>query len=277
MPNHIKNKIELIGNADEIKSLVEKYSTFFPSVPRTSYDGELIYKKSGDSFEFGWLNKETGVFKRRNQPDVVGVPEGYEQDFEEAFTRFPDFKKVFPVPKIIEEVGEIHDGIATAVKAKFHADVSTNPLVAALELMNRNKSEIMPQDKEKFDLACKAYEETGYCYWYDWQSAMWGTKWNAYSCEKLAENIFTFETAWSGVVGITKEISLNFSGTIEYKYADEDTGCNTGHLKISNGKAFAFYPDNSSKEAYDLAFELRPDRKEDYQLVGDKYEYVDSD
>ena len=58
---------------------------------------------------------------------------------------------------------------------------------------------------------------------YEWCVANWGTKWNAYSQERLGDTEIYFETAWSTAVPIYDLLSkkypeLNF--TVEY--ADED-------------------------------------------------------
>ncbi len=279
MPNHIKNRLELNGSPEEIKSFIERFSTHYPSIPTTSYDGNLTYKKTGESFVYGWLNEASGLFAQRNQADVMGVPEGWEQSFDEAWTRFPDFEKIIPTPASIKSVGNsVKERIINAVKAKYMADVSNNALLASMQLINRQKAKIEIADQPQFELACKAYEETGFAYWYDWNIAKWGTKWNSYSCEKIADNIYLFETAWSGVINIIKELSKYFGGSILYKYADEDTGYNVGSFKIVGGSIITeSLPAGGSVQAYDIAFELRPDRKEDYELIDGKYEYIESD
>lgn len=276
MPNHIKNRIELIGSLEDVKSFVEKFSTFFPSVQHTSYDGHLTFKNSDD---IGWLDPESTVFTRRNKDAVLGIPDGFKPFMEAEWTRFPDFEKVFPVPDVIKAVGNsISIGLVDVVKAKYFANVSTNPLLAGLELMSRAEAKVAPEDQMQFELACKAYEETGFAYWYDWNCEKWGTKWNAYSCEKISDNIFEFDTAWSGVPDIIKEISKSFTGTIEYKFADEDTGSNVGVFKVAHGVILSEHkPKGQTKEAYDVAFDLRPEDKVNYKLVGNTYEYIEEE
>jgi len=283
MPNHITSKLEIHSTEDVLKSILDKYSTFFPSVLNKTYDGEkIICIHKDDKYNVGWYNEETKVFSRRDKEDVIGMPDGYEKDYTEAWTRFPDFEKVFPSPEIIQKVGEVSSEIVTAVKAKYMANVSSHPLVAGLELMNRSSAKTCfdnPQKQERFELSCKAYEETGFAYWYDWQIEHWGTKWNAYSCKKLSDNIFQFDTAWSGVPGIIQEISKQFpEAEFKYKYADEDSGCNTGEFTIRNGLIEKEYkPENQSMDAWSIYFEINPDDKECYQLNGNTYEYIEEE
>lgn len=100
MPNNIKNILTFTGPQDVIDSLIEQYTTHHPRKPSRSYDNSLIYKNS-ETGEYGWLNEETNIFTRREKQPTSGVPEGFEQYFEEAYDHFPDFEKVFPQPENI--------------------------------------------------------------------------------------------------------------------------------------------------------------------------------
>lgn len=115
--------------------------------------------------------------------------------------------------------------------------------------------------------------------WYNWRVDNWGTKWNSYKCQRIDKNIFKFETAWCGVVNIIKEISCNFpSIEIIYKYADEDTSYNIGSFIYKNGEILSdFSPEEGTKEAYELYFELKPNNKKHYKLIDGKYEYIDEE
>lgn len=280
MPNHIRNRVTLSGAQNVINELIEKYSTFYPSEPNRSYDGLTVYNGK-DKHEFGWLNKETNVFTRRGQPDVVGVPEGFTVDMTKEWTRFPDFDKVKPCPQSIKDVGDnVSLKVVDHVKNKYNVPHDGNPLIALLEAQNRIKLvDLNNEEIPQFERACIAYEETGYMYWYDWKCDHWGTKWNAYECEKVSDNIFEFETAWSGVPEMIQAISEQFpSVKIEYKYADEDTGYNVGCYEFEAGKELTVYiPYGGTKEAYDISFDLRPNYAENYELVDGIYEYIDDE
>jgi len=119
-------------------------------------------------------------------------------------------------------------------------------------------------------------EITGAKTWYDWHIKNWGTKWNSYSCKKESDNVFTFETAWAGVPELIELISKEFP-TVKfiYEYSDEDTGSNCGIVVYEKGVCLPTVLENGSKEAYELAFKLRPEYKADYKLVGNEYEYVE--
>lgn len=240
MPNHITSNIHLEGEKSKVEELIESYSTRSPSEPQKDFNGNLTYLSDTEEYSYGWLNTEDNTFVRRGQATVKGVPEGYSQVFTKEFTRFPDFEKVHPIPEIIKKVGNIHGGISTAVKARCQAPISGNILLARLQISNRMEAKDSfedPEDQRKFELSCKAYEETGFAYWYDWQIAKWGTKWNSYDHEKINESKFKFETAWSGVPEIIRTISKNHPEVkISYEWADEDTGCNCGTAVFMEGE-----------------------------------------
>lgn len=97
MANYIKNRLTLNGSEEQVHNLITSLSTFFPSVPRKSYDGRLVYEnKETDSY--GWLNEESNIFTHSNRDEVVGIPNGFEQSFELEWTRFPDFEKIITPP-----------------------------------------------------------------------------------------------------------------------------------------------------------------------------------
>ena len=121
-------------------------------------------------------------------------------------------------------------------------------------------------------------ESYGHATWYSWSVENWGTKWNSSECEKISDTVFDFVTAWSGVPQLIEKMSLEFPDVkISYEYSDEDTGANCGVGTYLNGEVEFKRLESQSTEAYELAFKLRSDRKEDYQLVDGKYEYVEED
>lgn len=99
MANHIKNRLEVIGTHKEVEEIFETFKTDHPAKLSRSYDDKIICKSSKeDGYNVGWFDEKTGLFSRRNEEDVLGLPEGWEFEINEAFSHFPDFEKVIPPP-----------------------------------------------------------------------------------------------------------------------------------------------------------------------------------
>jgi len=88
-----------------------------------------------------------------------------------------------------------------------------------------------------------------------------------------------FKTAWCGVLDLMLEVSRNFPEcTFCYRYASEDTGSCTGEYELKNGVAtLTNEPENGTKKAYELAFELTRASSEYYELVNGEYVCKDDD
>jgi hypothetical protein len=115
-------------------------------------------------------------------------------------------------------------------------------------------------------------------WWYNWNVENWGSKWDGYSFNRHGLVTFTFETAWSPVPIIINAMSKQFpSVIIGYAWADEDTSHNCGYATYLDGLTEEVKPVGGSKEAYEIAFDLRPDRKDDYVFDGVTYRYKEEE
>lgn len=225
MPNHIQNRLQIIGNKKRVKEIIS----------------------------------------------LISDDEGL------------DFDKIIPCPQVVKDVGEIHHGIVTAVQEKYMANVSENSLVAILQLSSRARvKEVAEKDKAEFEKACAAYEATGYCYWYDWNIAHWGTKWGAYGqpdkrTSKSKGEIW-FQTAWSAPAKIMIKLTELFPDVkFVLSYADEDSGSNAGTITCIDGMHKITKLESQSNGAYEMYFELHPDRKKDFIKVKGNYQYKDEE
>ena len=141
----------------------------------------------------------------------------------------------------------------------------------------------MPADTCRDNLTADKKEALDGRDWYTWSCDNWGTKWNAYWCTKNAENQLLFHTAWSNVEGLIEKLSQKFpNAEFEYSYYDEDFGAQVARTKWRNGELLEKYrPDNFSKEAYELIFEMTGDSAEDRCMRFDEangtYVYDDDD
>jgi hypothetical protein len=137
------------------------------------------------------------------------------------------------------------------------------------------------EDFETFLKAIKNYRKHGYMYWYEWSIKNWGTKWNAYgqNDSRNTPDTIYFQTANGKPIPVILALSAHFPVvSMTLTYADEDSGSNTGRIVFKNGNVIEEYkPESQSKEGYDIYFELHPDSRSEYKLVGDKYEYIESE
>ncbi|MFA5934931.1 MAG: hypothetical protein WC827_03550 [Candidatus Paceibacterota bacterium] len=277
MPNYIKNRIELIGDETQISEMLKKFSTHFEREPNRASDDSLIYKKVGEEYGVGWLNEDTGKFTKMDKSVVNEIPIDFQQDFNEAWIRFPDFEKVVPMPESLH----INSGSNGDMGYSILHGKSENCFMDMGEQLRRFYERDI---KERICILEEgiAYEknmiEYGFKTWYDWSIANWGTKWNSSDCEKISENTFDFTTAWSGVPSIIEKISFQFPDiTFLYYYSDENTGYNCGIGKYQNGEIEFTQVENESEEAYELYFTLHPDDVKNYKLVDGVYEYIEEE
>lgn len=191
-----------------------------------------------------------------------------------------DFNKIKPMPESLNitsgSLGEMAHSLLFGTKKEKFFSISTE------ENQKRFTAMDIERQKEAVLLAIQYQDNLvkyGATTWYDWAIENWGTKWNAYeqNDKRNKENTIFFQTAWSAPVKLICEVSKKFPELeILFTYADEDAGTNTGNLKILAGEIISCeQPKSQSKEGYDIYFELHPDSRKYYKIVGDSYEYID--
>lgn len=224
MPNYVRNRIVLNGTLEQIQAMYDKFNTHIPAKIAKTHDGLIRCKNSNTVLnKYGCFNPHTGDFY-----NIEGeyIQNGLPEGWEMVVEQSVDYFPDFS--KIIPPPDNI---------------------------INKGMSQAEIDE----------YEKQGIPTWYYWNRENWGTKWNAHATERESINTFTFETAWSSVPKIVAEMSRQFPEvSIEYLYADEDTGYNCGEYEYKAGEVIRHYiPKGGSKEAYDIAFKLFPEYKED--------------
>jgi hypothetical protein len=234
MPNHITNKLELLGSPEHIDQMIEKFGTYHKAELYTIDDGLVVLKSRAGTFDIRWLNLETGQYTNRDKTIVgYGVPEGFEIELRDSFFAFPECSKVIPPP----------------------------------------------DDPAYNDLPSQREAENSPNWWYKWNIKHWGTKWGGYSYKRLGITRFVFETAWSAPHPVIAEMSRQCPNVhIIHTWADEDTGSNCGKNFYNDGVlSLPLTPENQSLEAYEIAFELNPELKDNYVLAGGSYRYHETE
>jgi|SRR6185503_12794166 Ferredoxin-like domain in Api92-like protein len=100
MPNHIKNRIKLLGSFEQVDAIIKAFSTKQDAYVSMTHDDELaICIKKDDDFGVCWMNLRTGICQgRKNEIIQNGIPDGFELEIKNSLFLFPDFKKVIPPP-----------------------------------------------------------------------------------------------------------------------------------------------------------------------------------
>lgn len=121
----------------------------------------------------------------------------------------------------------------------------------------------------------------GYPSWYEWRLDKWGTKWNAYeiNTEGATDNFIEFDTAWAAPHPVIKRLAECFPDVeMIHTWADENTSYNCGERRYQGGTLVCdCQVDEGSKEAYELAFDLRPYIAEYYEFVDGEYRYKEDE
>ncbi len=215
--------------------------------------------------------------------ELQGAPEEKKKFFETYFSKDDEGKEYFDFNKVIPEpegMGiELDLEVEDMIKNTMQLPVDSNPLLGLLQAANRAGTpgpDTLDEEKYKMFLqGLDNYRKHGHIYWYDWRIAKWGTKWNSYDNQRLGDTAFQFDTAWSHPEPVLIELSKQMPSLVfNAKYADEDTGSNVGRARYEAGTSNRQKLRNGSKAAYELAFELHPDKRKYYRWDEGKHQYV---
>lgn len=201
------------------------------------------------------------------------------EPYDNGSPRFMDFNKITPIPdELIMDSSSLGEDGMYYLMAKQKRFTHSSQDIEAIKRFDRLGEDMQEKALKLGRQHLHNIANHGFKDWYDWRIHNWGTKWNAYDQSFEEPNILWFNTAWSGVVELIHKLSEKFPNVeFDYSYADEDTGCNTGRGIIKNGVSEVHSLPSQSNEAYELAFELRPDKKEYYELTDGGYKYKEED
>ncbi|MBV7268393.1 hypothetical protein [Winogradskyella luteola] len=255
MPNHIQNRLRVIGSKSEIKKVLDS-----------------LKAKDDD-------NNEIEIDFNK----IIPMPKGLDvhahsgiKMWVEICTGQLDFNCLFkPLDKSPSELFKERN--YSALSTRMAASTAMDHLTAKRE---GNVKDLSDDEFEIFVQCLRNVRNHGDTSWFEWSKKNWGTKWNAYGLndERNTEDTIYFQTAWNGVPNLILLLSKKFPDVkFDYKYADEDTGSNCGLGIFENGNHDFREPDNLSNECYEIAFELNPDAEKYYHLVNGKYQYIDEE
>lgn len=261
MPNHIQNRLQIIGSKGQINEVL----SFIAGESKDEDTNEPLKMKI-DFNKIKPMPKELNIECNSNVEMWAEICVG-KIDFSLLFT---------PAASSVSEM--FKSGQYGSLASRMGAATAMEHLTGQRK---GNVKDLSEEDFNAFVSYLRNYRTYGHTNWYEWAKDNWGTKWNAYSQndQRDTEDTIYFQTAWNSPVLLIQELSNIFPlVSITLTYADEDSGSNAGVIKFTNGEPTDInQPSSQSKEAYDIYFDLHPDSKSDYQLVGNKYEYIDSE
>jgi hypothetical protein len=204
----------------------------------------------------------------------------------ELHTNLFDFNNVVPMPEElnIPSSSSAEWGMRYLLLNAKHSILWTVDDRSFMERMEKQKEENPDRFNNDVELGKKYLSNIskyGHTTWYEWHCANWGTKWNACEVEWVNDNQVEFETAWSFCFPIVEKLSKLFPDVaIEFSYADEDSGSNTGTGTIKNGEEIdCEYPDTGDNRAYEIYLSLHPEYEDElvYDPDLDTYKWIDQD
>ena len=243
MPNWVQNDIYLSGEENDIKRVLE-------------------FVKSDDSeFDFNKLVP---------MPNTLNIPSGGsdDQSIQFAISKMDKATQAKMKTVLIETQCSYYGNYFKKIYGRIFTKRELEECAKEFE-RQRIETKVDPWDSTDYQgLNIKTLEDLGNMYihniilygcdtWYDWSYKYWGTKWN--SCDVYIDdktNLISFQTAWSVPGPILEAFAYlcdKYNVTFEGKYADEDMGCNTGHISSEYG--ITEYEDNSP-EALNAYVEL---------------------
>ena len=266
MPNNISTVVRMIGPTDEIQRLWDFFGT----------------SKKED------VDPKDRLVKTQRKIQVDTEHEEQEEDIKYEF----DFNKLIPRP---EDLNIVSDGLSMLLETKYMMSytlkewirtTSQEELDSLTPSNFKEKLYAIPVDDriqkmleeypestyENFIKGIKNYRKYGHATWYDWSCQNWGTKWNYYQFEKVNDNEFSFQTAWSHCTPVMIALSKKFPLILfDIRYADEDKGHNFGHYKIKAMEVTDLsdtLPEEGSRDAMKFACEVQG---EDFERWNEEY------
>jgi hypothetical protein len=256
MPNHIQNRLQVIGYHHEVQKVLNH-------IKGNCDDGQEM------QIDFNKIKPMPKELNIENHSDAVM--------WAKICTGQIDFASLFqPMETSASEM--LKNGKYGTLADLMSAQTAMAHLTGKLQ---GNVKDLSEADFNTFIQCLKNVREYGFISWFEWSKKNWGTKRNAYdqNDKRNTEDTIYFQTAWSSPIVLMQELSKMFPLVkIALAYASEDIGSNAGRILFENGEATKVnQPEAQSTEAYDIYFELHPDSKEYYRLVEGKYECIDKE
>lgn len=191
--------------------------------------------------------------------------------------RVIDFNKIIPCPEALKEMYSTDlyaERVALWMCRDLMYPAQKKMIIQEFEDLKNKNIELLMQEAKSL---LRNILEYGSSSGYRWCIENWGSKWNSFENKQKSENEILFETAWACPVKVLVALSKKYpTAKFECSFADEDIAYNCGSFSIKDGEIIEEYdPEGGSVEAYELAFQFWPERKEDYKLTEKGYEPIE--
>ena len=251
MPNHVTNRVHLIGEPERIRELLEAVRFDDGEIGTLDFN-KLIPMPEALNLECGSLTANAmSAYLSAVNPDN------------------PAFASTCKLPRLLfqnlmRKISKEHYG-CYAKTMRTPKDIGEK----ADEMIALGKKYV------------ENFQRYGATTWYDFRVANWGSKWNSYNPQPFTEDTLIFQTAWSRVLPVIAALAAKYPDiAIEYAWADEDIGCNVGYAEFQDGELVnEIWCDPDTKEAYEFAAAVLGEELSDWGLVfnekSQNYEYIE--
>lgn len=249
MPNHVTNKIKLIGEQKRVDELLNAVKYDEGEVGTIDFNKLIPMPKS--------LDLASGSIETFSIEAYLTVINPQTKDYGLNKIGDVEFEKLLIGLNNTRYFSE-YSGRMSTIDMKKHACLTDEKTVDSLIDLGKKYTD--------------NFKKYGCTTWYEFCNSKWGTKWNSYYEQPFKNNTLTFSTAWSRAMPIVEVLAKSFPDIdIEYSWADEDIGNNVGRAYFSEGELTEeYFPEIHSKEAYEMATEIRDCELSDYGLHYDE-------
>ena len=196
---------------------------------------------------------------------------------DEESKRVIDFEKVIPMPEELNiESSSDPEFLIILLLRQSRLSLCYGPYSPEVKMARDRYEHMDDERKEKNEELARKYlmniSKHGYANWYSWHIGEWGTKWNSiegYGTQRREGDTIYFETANGFCEPVIEALSKQYPDVeFIYEAADEDIGSNTIKGTYKNGE-FDGVREHRTPAAFDIAFEMYPDRKEEFHQLED--------
>lgn len=193
--------------------------------------------------------------------------------FKDGSDRVFDFDKVIPTPDdlYIESNSGAETVVLLYMRQAGFVFASPYDRMVKTELERYEKWD--DETKAKMTKLARQYlaniAKYEYPNWYSFHTDKWGTKWNSYGANVRNDDSLEFETANGYPKPVVEELSRKWPNVeFDLTAADENIGSYTIKGTFKNG-VFDGVEEHRTPKAFDIAFELFPECKENYRQEED--------